>query len=121
MKPLRIWLGRIHNVLLFKVLEQDDSIRKKGKLFEYDRLTLLSSKIPSMCKGSMGGLLVYVRGEKRDMDNLIASYDFNSEAEAITHMSLVENLISEYNKSISDDSPREVPFIFSLDNAKTVE
>lgn len=100
MKKLKLKLWQVENVVLMKVLQQDESTRGKGKLFEYGGLTLKSVNEPVISNG-----VVFLSGYEINKDNAIDFLEFGDQTKATEYIQKVLDLVHEYNKSLIGTVP----------------
>lgn len=99
MKKLKLKLWQAENVVLMKVLEQDEITRGIGLLFEYGGLQLRSTSRPTLY-----GDAVLINGNNTSWDNWISSTSFSTASRATEYIQKVLNLVREYNKTFNTDT-----------------
>jgi len=83
MTRLKLVVHRVGNVVFGKVLEQDESLRGCGTLYEGNRLCIRSELSPELCSGDgpcSGDLLV--QGNDHSMDDDWFAFAYGNESEA---------------------------------------
>lgn len=100
MKKLRIKFWQIENVVLMKVLDQDESLRDEGELFKSDSLdmAILSNGYPAITWGR-----IFIRGNIKGKDNIVCSNTFNSIEDATVYIEKCQELIRDYNISLGEE------------------
>lgn len=92
---LKIKFWRIENVVLMKILEQGDEIRRECGAFYRDGDITLHSKIrPELTTTGM-----FVRGCYDHADNNVSAKAFDTVEDAKTALSKYIHAISEYNRT----------------------
>ena len=99
MKKLKLKLWRIKNIVLMEVLEQDESLRGKGEIFESYNCKILSVRNPHLTPDKE----IYIRGTNTELDNRIAYYDFGSTNEAKSCIRKIIDTVRAYNASVSTE------------------
>lgn len=111
MQKLRIKFWQVENVVIMKVLNQDEKLRNKGELFNNDNLEMIicSNDYPAMLSDGL-----FIRGNLKERDNLACNYTFSSTKAASLYIEKCQELISGYNNTILDEEEEEVvkTFIF---------
>lgn len=96
---LKVKFWRIENVVLMKVLEQGEEIKRGCKeVFESVDFSIYSQCTPSMYANG-----IYVRGSKMEDDNKVRYYCLSNCAEAKLYIERATEAIHEYNQSLSKD------------------
>lgn len=97
---LKVKFWRLENVVLMRILEQGEEIRRGGgKFFEYKNFILTSAGCPVI-----SNLCLNVRGCHKEDDNKIAICNFETSEEARDYIILATKTIHAYNKSFEEDS-----------------
>ena len=99
MKKLRLKLWRIKNVVLMKVLEQDESLRGKGFIFETYDFKIWSVTNPCLTFDDT----FYIRGTVSECDNNITCREFDCADKAQNYIQTVIDTVRAYNESISTE------------------
>ena len=99
MKKLKLKLWQVENIALMKVLEQNEAIRGRGTLFEYDGLKLSSTSCPTL-----SGDTVLINGNDTSWDNWTSSTSFSTASRATEYIQKILNLVREYNKTFNTDT-----------------
>lgn len=99
MTKLKLKLWQVGNVVLMKVLEQNEATRGRGTLFEYDGLKLSSTSRPALYSEA-----VLINGNATTWDNWISSTSFSTTSRATEYIQKVLNLVREYNKPFNTDT-----------------
>lgn len=94
MTKLKLKLWQIDNVVLMKVLEQDESTRGSITLLKCGAYEIVSADSPML-----GKCTIYVRGRNRKRDHQIACLSLNTTSEATGYIQDVKNLVRDYNNS----------------------
>lgn len=96
---LKVKFWRIENVVLMKVLEQGEEIKRGcGELFRTDYLGLVSMYNPGILINKL-----LVRGKDKEDDNMVVSWGFSNRAEAKLYIERATEAIHAYNQSLSKD------------------
>lgn len=90
MLKLKIW--QIENIVLMKVLEQDESTRNKYKLYKNRDLEIVSAFMPQMYRN-----IIYVRGSAEEKDDIISVFYAHSIKDAEEYIAKVQRAVHEYN------------------------
>lgn len=100
---LKVKFWRIENVLLMKVLEQGDEIKRGNFKFEASNGIIIESlERPSLISIYLStGRRLCIRGRIAKDDNNVAVAQFGSEKFAKESLNLYVEAIKEYNKSLS--------------------
>ena len=99
MTTLKLKLWQVGNVVLMKVLEQNEATRGRGTLFEYDGLKLSSISRPTLYDDT-----VLINGNDTSWDNRTSAAPFSTASEATEYIQKVLNLVREYNKTFNTDT-----------------
>jgi hypothetical protein len=91
MKKLKIKLWRIENVVLMKVLEQDESW--KGILFWNEEIEIRINDDSELCED-----VIFIA-----KDNKVASIDLEEIEQAKTYYAKVKKVVQDYNKTLDTD------------------
>lgn len=91
---LKLKFYQIENVVLMKVLEQDN---KEDLYFEYEDLILLSMDYPAIDDGNR----IYLQGSDEDQNNKMSCYDFETNEEAENFINKAMLAVKAYNKKHS--------------------
>lgn len=104
MTKLKLQLWQVKNLVLMEVLEQDESLRGRGLIFEYGGLELVSTFCP--CLEDEG---IFIRGNDFEHDNRIAINQFDTIVRAKKYIERAVTLVHEYNKSLDTvaDTPTD--------------
>lgn len=100
MKPIKVKFGRIKNVLLAQCLYMDESLRQKLEYSSEDGISI--SSVNSTGLDGIGNRL-YLWGFARDKDDMIASYTYDTEEEAIKALCGFTKCVQEYNLTNCDN------------------
>ena len=108
---LKVKFWRIENVVLMKILEQGDEIKRgNGNFFSDGDITLSSKTFPEMCDSTL-----YVCGDRQTSDNGIEIKEYGTIENAKTALSKYIHAISEYNRSLTETANPE-----SDDDSETI-
>ena len=111
---LKIKFWRVDNILLMKVLEQGDEIKRGNFRFEASNGIIIESlETPSLASISLStGRRLCISGRFTKADNSVVVNQFTSEKIAKESLNLYLEAIKEYNKSLPcrerDDKDIEV-------------
>jgi flagellar assembly factor FliW len=98
MKKLKLKLWRIENVILMKVLQQDESTRDRDFGFSASNgMSIFSDYCPDIDTDG-----IYINGENRNKDNIMSVCECETDIEAIATINNILLLVKEYNESISN-------------------
>ena len=100
MKKLKIKFWQIENLVVMKILDQDERLRGKEVIYEDSDLdmTIYSVKVPDMTSKSL-----FIRGERKEKDSMVCNATFNSTEDATDYVKKCQKLISNYNASLEDE------------------
>ena len=91
---LRLKFYQIENVVLMKVLEQDN---KENLYFQYDNLLLQSLDCPAIDDENH----IYLQGSDEDSNNKMSCYDFETNEQAENFINKASKAVKEYNRRYS--------------------
>ena len=108
---LKVKFIQIKNVVLAKILQQNEETRGKYELYTYSTTngriyTISSNKSPEIQIKSNNNML-YIKGDFSDLDDCISCHSFSNEKEAetfIQNMSTCINLYNQHNSSSVSES-----------------
>ena len=95
MKELKLKIYNIKNVVLMEVLQQDESLRGKGKICEASN----GFEIKSNCCPSLFIKEIYIKGENEELDNILCCREFKTAKQAEEYVQKAKAAIEEYNAS----------------------
>lgn len=98
MKKLKLKLWRIKNIVLMEVLEQDESLRGKGLIFEKKGFQIQSGTAPALCDCK-----IFIQGTDDKYDNDVIPYYFISMNSAKDYIKQITDIVKAYNHSISTE------------------
>lgn len=98
MKKLKIKLWRIENVVMMKVLEQDESLRGQGEIFNNN-----GTRIASEGNTALFNDAICINGRRIQEDGRICSKDFETIEEAQAYYNKVKKVVQDYNKTLVDE------------------
>lgn len=90
---LKVDLKLFDNVIVGKILEQDESLRGKGKIFSDGKVNICSNGAPEL-----NDLNLFIRGELRNNDNDCFCYSYDSAGEAKEYYDAFLKAIEKINK-----------------------
>ena len=107
---LKIKFWRIENVVLMKILEQDENLRKKTDWRDSET----GIRIKSINSPVLSYYTIYIRGKMYEDDNLISSYSYETEKEAIKALKDIAIAIKNFNihNTKGDSEPEIEQYIF---------
>lgn len=94
MSKLKIELYNIKNILLGRVLEQDEELRNEMNLNNKDGWEIKSCNDPSL---DIAANVLFVRGSIKQHDNNWFSGEFGTEQEALEIAQLLKEMVDEIN------------------------
>lgn len=98
MKELKLKIFNIENVVLMKVLEQDESLIGKGYIYKAKNgIDIASSDSPCIYETD-----IFINGDDIDFDNKLNGLRFKTTQEAIEYIRKVKEAVAEYNESIKE-------------------
>ena len=111
---LKVKFYRVENIVLMKVLEQDEEYRchhqkHKEALIEHEGMQILSCSEPYLGKS-----MLYVRGSSYIRDNNLSVYNYNSPEEAKEYIEKWTKLIKMFNEKCRTDQKLEVSEDFDI-------
>lgn len=90
---LKVDLKLMNNVIVGQVLEQDESLRGKGKILSYEKVNICSNEVPEL-----DGLNLFIRGETRSDDNHCFCYSYDNVEEAKEYYDAFLKAIEKINE-----------------------
>ena len=102
MEKLKLKLLRIENVVLMKILNQDELTRNNISFEGSNKFHLQSGECPEL-----DGDYIFLRGSEKDKDDMIVSRDCYTEVEANNYIKKIVELVKEYNESIMTDEVKD--------------
>lgn len=98
MKQLKIKIWNIENVVLMKVLQQDESLRNERFIFESKNdFCIQSYDEPDIFEDG-----IHIQGLYKYADNKIACHSFPSVEDAEEYVMRIKDMLKEYNESIRE-------------------
>lgn len=95
---LKIDFKQVENVVLMKIIEQDNEIVLGcGCFFEHNGIKLYSTLYPDIYSSSL-----YVKGKSDDVQDVYTSKSFNTPEEASEHIAKFTECIDAYNDSVKE-------------------
>lgn len=89
---LKVKFWQIENIVLMRVLEQDEETREKGTLYEDEDIKIKSCKYPDIKEECL-----YIRGQLRNYDTNICCYGFDDCDDAQEYIEKATKAIHAYN------------------------
>ena len=97
MKKLKIRFWRIENVVIMKILDQDERLRGCREIFRNDYLDM------AIYLSDYSALYTNSISIKEDIDNMACSRTFNSIEDATVYIKRCQELIYGYNARFEED------------------
>jgi hypothetical protein len=97
---LKLKLWQIENIVLIKVIEQDESLRDVGTFYENNDMSIISEVEPQLEYKEL-----YIRGNDKANDNIIVKIDFDTTDETKDYINKVLKVVKEYNQSLDGIKP----------------
>lgn len=97
MEKLKIKIWNIKNVILFNVLEQDESLRGKSVIYKEDNVTISSEYLPDIITTTRG-VTIYIRGRQQEKDYTFSCVKVPTETDAIEIVRKVKQAVENFNK-----------------------
>lgn len=99
MKELKIKIWNIENIVIMRVLDQDESLRGKGFIYEAKNgITIASDNSPCIYETA-----IFINGDDKDFDNKLDGLSFKITQEAKEYIEKVKEAVAEYNSSIKEE------------------
>ena len=105
-KELIIDLQQIENVLLYRIIQQDESFKGKGKLFEKDDISIHSANHKAIITFEKTTSL-YTNGLDEETDCLVWSKDLMSVERATEIKAKIEKCVVAFNEHIRKENEQE--------------
>ena len=109
MEKLKLKLLRIENVVLMKILKQDELTRGSISFKGTNGFHLSSGESPEL-----DGNYIFLRGREKDNDDILYSRNFYTEVEANDYIKEIVKLVKEYNESITTNEVKDNRDIVSV-------
>ena len=88
-----------------KVLQQDESTRGKGTLWEDEETKMrIVSAGP---EPGLHGMMIWIRSRDEESDDLLDSTTFKTSAEAKKHIERIKKVVANYNASLQQKETEE--------------
>ena len=106
MIPLKLKLWRIENIVVMKVLQQDESTRGKGTLWE-DEETKMRIVSAILEPEGLHGMTICIKNQNEESDDILDSTTFKTSAEAKKHIERIKKVVANYNASLQQKETEE--------------
>ena len=105
-KELIIDLQQIENVLLYKVIQQDESFKGKNLIFKSGNVSIYSNYWKAI-EDNGQVISLYINGTEKSQNNLFWSRAYNSVALATEIKDKIEKCVADFNTHIRKENEKE--------------
>ena len=104
MPKLKLGIQRVGNIVFGKALEQDESLREKGLLYEDKKIAVRSAGGPELYHTDSDPSTLFIRGSVREADNNWFASSYSSESEAEKVVEAIKRAVAVINSNQTTDS-----------------